>query len=228
MPAPTLEAIRKLCEPFGLRYRGGFHPLPGDGVPMLGDGRVAASLVLLGNVGGSLWPSFSASPEKADGLPHPLDRWTRRVVSAIAAELGGEPLYPFGGPPWHPFQRWAQRAEPVLPSPIAVLIHPDEGLWHAYRAALCFAERLEFPALPVKARPCDSCARQPCLSACPVNAFTERGYDVARCASHVKSTEGRECRERGCLARRACPVGRSQAYPAEQMAFHMTAFLAAR
>jgi ferredoxin-like protein FixX len=157
-----------------------------------------------------------------------LDRWTKRVVDVIADELGAEPLYPFGGQPWHPFQRWAQRAEPVLPSPIAVLIHPDDGLWHAYRAALCFAERLELPALPVRPRPCDSCARQPCLSACPVSAFTVRGFDVAACASHVKSSEGQECRERGCLARRACPIGRSHAYPADQMAFHMAAFLAAR
>ena len=228
MAAPTLEAIGKLGEPLGLRYRGGFHPLPADGVPPLGDGRSAASLVLLGNIGGSLWPSFSASPERADGLPHPLDRWTKRAVDVIADELGAEPLYPFGGQPWHPFQRWAQRAEPVLPSPIAVLIHPDDGLWHAYRAALCFAERLELPALPVRPRPCDSCARQPCLSACPVSAFTVRGFDVAACASHVKSSEGQECRERGCLARRACPIGRSHAYPADQMAFHMAAFLAAR
>ncbi len=224
----TLEAIRQLCEPFGLRLRGGFHPAPGDGVPALGNGRAPASLVLLGNVGGSLWSKFSTAPERADGLPHSLDRWTKRVVDTIAANLGAEPLYPFGGPPWHPFQRWAQRAEPVTPSPIAVLIHPDDGLWHAYRAALLFFERLDLPELSTRARPCDSCARQPCLSACPVNAFSERGYDVAACASHVRSAAGADCRQRGCLARRACPIRRSQAYSADQMAFHMAAFLAAR
>jgi hypothetical protein len=228
VPAVTLETIQKASDPFGLRLRGGFHPAPGDRVPTLGNGRTAASLVLLGNIGGSLWPSFAASPERSDGLPHSLDRWTKRVVDEIAGAVGAEPLYPFGGPPWHPFQRWAQRAEPVMPSPIAVLIHPDDGLWHAYRAALLFAGRLELPAPEARARPCDSCARRPCLSACPVNAFTARGYDVAACASHVKSAAGTECRERGCLARRACPVGRSHAYSADQMAFHMAAFLAAR
>jgi len=34
--------------------------------------------------------------------------------------------------------------------------------------------------------------------------------------------------ERGCLARRACPVGVAQAHGAEQAAFTMRAFLEAR
>lgn len=228
MPAVTLEAIQRLSEPFGLRLRGGFHPEAGDGVPALSDGRPCTSLVLLGNVGGSLWPVFCASPEKADGQIHALDRWTRRVIGGIAREIGAEPHYPFGGPPYHPFQRWAQRAEPVAPSPIAVLIHPDDGLWHAYRAALAFPDRLDLPAFASRSRPCNSCAREPCLSACPVGAFTRQGYDVVRCRQHVANPAGAECRERGCLARRACPVGRSLAYPAEEMAFHMAAFLLAR
>ncbi len=228
MPAVSLETIRRLSEPLGLKLRGGFHPEPADGVPAFADGCPCASLVLLGNIGGSLWPVFRASPEKADGQSHALDRWTRRIVDAIAQEIEAEPLYPFGGTPYHPFQRWAQRAEPVMPSPIAVLIHPDDGLWHAYRAALAFPGRLDLPAFAARPRPCDSCARQPCLSTCLVSAFTPQGYDVARCRQHVASAAGVECRERGCLARRACPIGHSLAYPADEMAFHMAAFLAAR
>jgi hypothetical protein len=228
VPAPTLETIAELGEPFGLKLRGGFYPAPSDGVPPLSGGNASASLVLLGNIGGSIWPAFSASPERGDGKPHSLDRWTRRIVDAIAAAVGAEPLYPFGGPPWHPFQRWAQRAEPVLPSPVGVLIHPDLGLWHAYRGALAFGERLAVPGFAAQPRPCVSCAKRPCLSTCPVNAFTAQGYDVAACRRHVASIEGTECRMRGCLARRACPIGRSQAYPRDEMAFHMAAFLAAR
>ena len=37
------------------------------------------------------------------------------------------------------------RAEAVAPSPLGILIHPDYGLWHAYRGALAFAERLALP-----------------------------------------------------------------------------------
>ena len=225
---PTLEAISAAVEPFGLRLRGGFHPVAADGVPDQRSGKPCASLILLGNIGGSLWPTFSASAEFTDGKAHSLDRWTRRVIDGLASKFGAEPLYPFGGPPWHPFQRWAQRAEPVMPSPIAVLIHPEDGLWHAYRGALSFAERLDMPAFTPKPRPCDACAKQPCLSTCPVNAFSEKGYDVGICSRHVASPEGTECRQGGCLARRACPVGRSQAYPPAEMAFHMAAFLAAR
>jgi hypothetical protein len=228
VPAITIDAIKTLCEPFGLKLRGGFHPVPSDGVAPLDDGRNTASLVLLGNIGGSVWPAFSTSAEHADGAPHSLDRWTKRIIDGIAAAAGAEPLYPFGGPPWHPFQRWAQKAEPVLPSPIGVLIHPDLGLWHAYRGALAFGEQLALPVFTARPRPCDSCADQPCLNTCPVNAFTARGYEVAACRRHVASAEGTECRMGGCLARRACPVGRSQAYSSEQMAFHMAAFLAAR
>src|SRR5262249_28689705 len=117
--AATLQAIEKVIEGDGLRLRGGFHTEPGDAVPMLSTGKSCASLVMIGNVGGSLWSAFSGSPEYGDGKPHALDRWTRRVIDRVAAEVGAEPLYPFGGPPWHPFQRWAQRAEPVTPSPIA-------------------------------------------------------------------------------------------------------------
>ena len=46
------------------------------------------------------------------------------MIEALARELGGKALFPFGGPPFLPFQRWAQRAEPVHSSPIGLLIHP--------------------------------------------------------------------------------------------------------
>ena len=197
-------------------------------MPMLGDGRMPATLLLVGNVGPSLWPTFSRSAEADDGAPDPLNRWTQRIIGAIARDVGAEPLFPFGGPPYLPFQRWAMRAEPVAPSPLGILIHPDYGLWHAYRGALAFAERLALPPRAERARPCDSCAEQPCLSACPVGAFSERGYDVPACVGHIGGPAGEACMDRGCLARRACPVGSDYAYDAAQGRFHMTAFLSAQ
>jgi len=227
MLAIGLENLKQAVQPFGLALRGGFHPVPGDFVPAMRDRRTCASLVLLGNIGSSIWPSFSASPEKSDGRPHGLDRWTQRIVDRIAAEVGGEAFYPFGGPPWLPFQHWAQRAEPVAPSAIGILIHPDHGLWHAYRAAIGFAMPLDLPAMNPRPRPCDSCAERPCLSACPVDAFKPEGYDVAACRHHVASAKGVSCRDGGCLARLACPIGRELAYPLAEMSFHMAAFLSA-
>lgn len=194
-------------------------PLPGGGA--------AGTLVLAGSVGGSLWPAFAASEEVADGRPDPLDRWSRRVLEAVAEVLGAAALFPFGGPPYHPFQRWAQRAEPVAPSPLGLLIHPEHGLWHAYRGALLFPGRLALPPGEARPRPCDSCRERPCLSACPVGAFDGRGYAVAACAARLRS-EPAPCFEAACLARAACPVGRDKAYGGAQARFLMRAFLAAR
>jgi len=185
----------------------------------------AETIALLGWVGSEFWGAFATSPEAADGEPNPLDRWSRRGVDAIASDLGATALYPFSGPPWLPFQRWAQRAEPVAVSPLGILIHPDFGLWHSYRGALAFRERLELPAIPARASPCTTCAEKPCLTTCPVSAFSDAGYDVAGCRSHIATPAGAECMSGGCLARVACPVGPEHRHAPAQAAFHMRAFL---
>jgi hypothetical protein len=56
--------------------------------------------------------------------------------------------------------------------------------------------------------PCNLCAGKPCLSACPVNAFSDDGYDVQLCRAYLSGGEGRACMDGGCKARLACPVGR--------------------
>jgi hypothetical protein len=203
----------------GLVLRGAFHPGPEDGL-------ACGTLALLGFAGGLGWPAFAASPEARDGAADPLDRWSRRVIDGLAASLGGAALYPFGGPPWHPFQRWAQRAEPVHPSPLGILIHPDWGLWHSYRGAIAFAERIALPSLDRRPSPCLTCTGRPCLAACPVGAFSTSGYGVAGCAAHIAAPAGAGCISAGCAARRACPVGASHRYGPAQMRFYMRAFRA--
>jgi hypothetical protein len=115
--------------------------------------------------------------------------------------------------PYRPFQVWAQAAEPVFPSPIGMLIHPEFGLWHAYRGALLFEEKLELPPRADATRPCDSLRGQACLTACPVGAFSPNAdgsstYDVGSCADHLRTDAGQTCLTGGCAARNACPVGR--------------------
>ena len=213
----------------GLVVRGAL-PLRGDEAVGVLAGR--RSLVLVGLAGRRGWDGFATSPEAADGAPDPLDRWSRRCLEGLADELGALALFPFGGPPYWPFQQWARRAEPLHPSPLGLLIHPEYGLWHSYRGALAFVEDLAPPA-PAAApapvgHPCVSCAGQPCLAACPVRAFSAAGYDVDVCAGWLRRPEGADCMARGCLARRACPLGRDYAHGADQAAFGMKAFLAAR
>lgn len=223
----TLDDLARTIRPTGLALRGGFHPVPEDGLPALPDGTPAATLLLLGLVGPGGWAAFRASPE-ARLASDPLDAWTRRVLSGLADRLGALALFPFEGPPYRPFQRWAMRAEPVAVSPLGILIHPEYGLWHAYRAALLVRERLDLPAREERASPCASCAGRPCLTACPVGAFTGYSYRIEECSAHIGAPAGALCMEEGCRARDACPVGRAYRYSPEQVRFHMRAFRQAR
>lgn len=217
---PRYAEIEAKAKAGGLEPRGGFCPTEADG---LGDG--VGWLLLLGAIGGSVWPAFDSAPEADDGKPNPLDRWSTRVVGTLAKQLNAEPFFPFGGPPYHPFLRWAQQAEGLSPSPLGMLIHPDHGLWHAYRGALAFAAAPpDWQAAVPAPSPCPSCTK-PCLTACPVGAFTPQGYDVQACRRHLATQAGRPCMTGGCLARRACPVAPHLAYDRPQTEFHMRAFL---
>lgn len=207
----------------GLAVRGAFLPDPGefdDTFAPLG------TVVLLGFTGGLQWNRFAHAAEARDGLPHPLDRWSRRVIGSLAREFDALNVYPSGAPAAPlPFQRLALRCEPVHPSPMGLLIHARWGLWHAYRGALLLPLRIELPSTAPSLPPCTSCEAKPCLASCPVHAFGPGGFDLDACVEHVQSEAGRECRERGCLARRACPVGTEFRYGESQQRFHMQAFI---
>ncbi|MEO5337204.1 MAG: ferredoxin [Magnetospirillum sp. WYHS-4] len=201
----------------GLSPLGAFHPGPDDGVP-----GAPGTLVLVGGVGNSFWAAFEgARRDESD----PLDAWSRRVIDGVARQVGATALYPFEGPPWLPFQRWAMEALGLKPSPLGLLIHPEHGLWLSWRGALAFAERRDLPPPPRPDHACDACPDRPCLHACPVAAFRNGGYDIPACLSHLREMQGVECREWGCRARRACPVGRAHIHPPAQARFHMQAFL---
>lgn len=215
----------------GLRLLGGWTPSAADLLPALAQGRRAAVVWMVAQVGSECWPAFSQSAFFADGLPDPMDRWAKSIGNALARDLGGAAIYPSDGPPYAPFQQWAARAEPLQASPLMLQIHPVFGLWHACRFALALPslnpEDADFIALRQAVPPADlclSCAGQPCLSACPVQAFVPPVYDVQRCAGHLHADAGQDCIESGCLARRACPVGAGYRYARPHAAFHMVSF----
>jgi hypothetical protein len=212
------SAIRRT----GLVPRGAVSLPEGERVGELADMR---TIVLAGMIGRDGWEAFAASAEASDGFADPLDRWSRRLIESLARELGAKALFPFGGPPFLPFQRWAQRAEPVDSSPIHLLIHPYYGLWHSYRGALGLSEELAVAEPAPIPSPCETCSGRWCLKTCPVGAFSEAGYDVAACAGHLRSMAGGDCMAFGCRARRACPIGAEHAYGPEQANFLMRAFL---
>ncbi len=188
----------------GMVARGGFVARPDDLVPPQPDGASTHTVVVIGNVGGEMWPKFRAAEPAVDD---PLDTWTRAMLESIAASLGATFVHP-SDEPFQPFQRWAQRAEGITQSPIGILIHPEHGLWHAYRGAFLLPVAIEgLPPPTSDPSPCVSCADQPCLSACPVDAFTIGNYDADACRGHVRSRVEPTCITEGCAARLACPIG---------------------
>ncbi len=137
------QTISAWATEFGLTLRGWFSVREEDCVPVSESCRSPEVLLLFGQTGSAVWRFFSQSPEYVDGKADPMDRWSHRTGSAMAKELGGVALFPFDGPPWHPFGQWAQRAENIRPSPMGILMHPQYGLWHAYRFAIVLPASLE-------------------------------------------------------------------------------------
>ena len=221
----TPGTIEQALKPYGLKLRG---------IVALSDNDIReygfsgqSSVALVGNVGSSFWDKFTQSTEYRDGAANPLDRWSMRVANKVAPTLNAKPVFPFQGPPYLPFQQWAKRAEALHQSPLGLMIHPQFGLWHAYRFALLINE--EFDATLAKQdSPCLSCIDQPCLNTCPVNAFSKSGYDVDSCADYLKQNALAECFQHGCMARFVCPAGPEYRYLDAQSQFHLGAFVGAR
>lgn len=209
----TLADIADGSAAHHLLVMGAFHPDDTDDLP-----QDIGTLVLLGPSGPGFWDHIRAQPEW-DDAPDPVDRWSRRVIGGMACDLGGKAYFPFGGPPWRPFIRWAKRSGRAWSSPVTILVHDTAGLFVSYRGAIGLRERLDLPAPPPC--PCDTCADKPCLTACPAGALTAAGYDVPVCHSYLDTQPGQDCMTGGCAVRRACPLSGSYGRVAEQSAYHM-------
>lgn len=181
-----------------------------------------STVLLLGPAEPGFWAHFTAQPEYGDSAPDPMDRWSKRVIGALARDWGGVATFPSDGPPYPPFQDWALKSGQAFASPVGMLVHTTAGLMISFRGAVRLPGRIPLPA--PRPNPCDSCAERPCLSACPIGALGPQGYDVAACRAYLSTPAGRDCMESGCLARRACPVSQSHGRLAAQSAFHMRAF----
>ena len=210
-----LKQIRATALDHGLDVYGAFHPSADDFSQ-------AASLVLLGP-SAQFWTVFCASDIYQDGLPDPVDRWSTKVISAIATDLDAKPIFPFGGPPYAPFLDWARASGRAWNSPVGMLVHELTGLMVSYRGALAFTKPLDLPDQTFH-NPCNTCDDKPCLSACPVDALAAGGYDVPKCHAYMDTDAGITCLNKGCLVRRACPASIGATRQIEQSALHMRAF----
>lgn len=214
----TCARLRRAAEAEGLILMGALD-VSATGAKGLADG----SLILLG-AGPDFWPAFTAAPEAQDGAPDPIDRWSSRVIGALAEQFGAEAHYPFGGPPYAPFIDWALKSGRAFSSPTGMLVHDTVGMMISYRGALHFAEPIVLPTVTA-ASPCESCAGKPCLTACPVGALEANApYDVPRCHEYLDSPAGQSCMMQGCAVRRACPISRGAGRRPAQSALHMRSF----
>lgn len=202
----TLDDIAAAAAAVHLTPLGGFHE----------DGQTT---VLLGPLEPGFWAYVSKRPEFLMGAEDPLDAWSHWAITALGYVTGARPVFPFGGPPFHPFISWSLKSGEAWQSPVGLLVHKDAGLLVSYRGALIFDGEIDLPS--PAARPCDSCADQPCLSACPVGALSAEGYDVPRCKAHIDVDP--VCRA-GCRVRTSCPVSQTYGRDPAQTAFHMEAF----
>ncbi|MET1415858.1 hypothetical protein ABVF61_26545 [Roseibium sp. HPY-6] len=217
--------LREDLSAAGFLALGEFEPDSEDSLPDLGAGKTAKALLLIGSTGPSLWHAFSSSDEFSDGNPHPLDRYTKRELSRIAASHGGAPLFPFEGPPYYPFQQWALKCGGFSQSPLGVLAHHDFGPWTGFRAAFLSPQPIARPDQNTTAGPCETCLDKPCLSACPVKAISvETGYNVPACKAHLETGDDITCWS-GCLARHACPFGSHHKPHPDTARFHMESFV---
>jgi len=212
----TYEQIAAACARQGLAIVGAFHP-GADDLPPVG----CQTLVLLGPDEPGFWQRIKDSPEF--GRPNPVDHWSERVIGELAASLSANAVFPFGGPPYEPFVRWALKTGRIWSSPVSLMVHDRMGLMLSMRGALAFGSRIALPDT-VAVNPCETCADKPCQTACPVTALGPQGYDTAACHAYLEDDGRSSCLFAGCLVRRSCPVSQNYGRLAEQSAHHMRAF----
>ncbi|MFC5386420.1 hypothetical protein ACFPLB_10620 [Aquamicrobium segne] len=218
-----LQQIADDLAALGLLLRGGFNFGPDEDSPPATGSERAQAVLLVGQAGAAPWPHFRCWQKRTQVSINPLDTWSREVIGEIALRIGARSVSP-NDRPFLPFQQWAMRAEGIKPSPLGILMHPQYGLWHAYRGALLLDHEVSIQVPEDVNHLCDTCVGKPCLKACPVNAYSLQGFDYLACLEHVRGPEGQPCRTQGCLDRNACPHGAEYRYPEDVQAYHMAAF----
>ena len=104
-----------------------------------------------------------------------------------------------------------------VPSLLGILLHPEFGSWMSMRGAII--SDLDFTSYDkplIDFDPCPSCSK-PCITACPANTISFKGWDWNKCMNFRLNSS--TC-ESNCFSRRACPYGKEHQYSEDQLEHH--------
>lgn len=221
-----------------------------------------SSLLLIGNHGPSMWRQLQQRQQRLGRVfADPVDDYVQDIISERLRETlphqHGSILYPRNRLDAHlphvPLQQLGTLAGWHHTSPLGIGIHPEFGLWFAYRALVCIDCALS-PAtwadgqrsgIPKPANQlssqlteptthtspsasltiCDSCQSRACQTACPAGAITFGQLPDMQLCSSYRLRENSPCANQ-CLARKACPAGEASRYDDAQTAHHYSLSLA--
>jgi hypothetical protein len=228
-----IDFIKRCGAPYGLNLLGAVaaHRYDVAVAPHLRAGAIdpgTRSIVVIGNGGGAFWQAYQRHADANPGWEHrdhPLDDFTRDVVERhIADPLQSRDIrctvvYPFVGEAGNlHFMELGRMAGIGGPSRIGVLIHPTNGTWIAMRAAFLLDQALDEPGEGLGFDPCPRCIPRTCMSACPVGAVSDRGWDVIQCVRHRVEAQP-DCAA-GCHSRMNCVIGPEHRYPEDELRHH--------
>jgi hypothetical protein len=179
------------------------------------------TLCVLASGGGRLWESL---PHPLNRDEHPVDAFSIAQIQWFAREVLRDESFELLFPRDDlllPLQRIGRFLNLARPSLLGLDINPDYGVWFAYRGVFLTSasipRNMEAPFVSA----CETCATQPCRTACPPFAvgLLSGDFNLKTCASY-RLSENSCCADR-CLARLACPVHAEQRYSLAQIQYHM-------
>ncbi len=187
----------------------------------------------VGSAGQTFWDAVTASPEWHANPNDPVDAFTRRAIKeALAGYPEAQITFVFDADAPNFVVLWTQTFARIAQSDLGLMIHPEYGLWMAARAHVVLPRAQEaiveddsHKSMINKLQfdPCASCRDKPCLSACPVGAFTApKTFDFQACADYLLRNP--RCFSAGCDARASCPYGQSWQLPPDQAHYHQNRF----
>lgn len=187
-----------------------------DAVPHLNLNQYPTT-ILVANAGYKFWQSMKDA--KVEG-EDPIDQYSTTIVQRYSQhflDAEFELLYPSDYPV--SLRTIGSKTGWSHDSPMGISIHPEFGLWFAYRALFMVSTPLP-ASQPIQLKhPCESCVDKPCQAVCPASAVTEMGaFDLDTCA-RFRIEDDSICGFQ-CLSRISCPVGAEYRYVPEQMKYH--------